>query len=221
MGLAGCEVVSAYHAFLQQHSHFFHTLHVTSDAYTACLGAHGGLDGAIIISGTGSTGLQIQNGFTTKVGGWGFPHDDEGGGAWLGLQAVKSALHSLDGRLSSSRLAEAIYAHFKDQNEFIQWINHANSTNYAELAPIVIQCAKDGEEIAIHLLQQAAQAIETLANVLLSKQSPSHSLPLALIGSVGHHLLPYLSLSLRKYLTPCQTTPDSGAIFLIRRNYIE
>ncbi|HLB41444.1 MAG TPA: BadF/BadG/BcrA/BcrD ATPase family protein [Gammaproteobacteria bacterium] len=219
MGLAGCEVSSAYQAFINR-PHCFHTLHVTSDAYTACLGAHGGNDGAVIIAGTGTVGLQIQNNTTTKVGGWGFPQDDEGSGAWLGLQAVKMTLAWLDGRLSVSGLVEAVYARFgNNQNEFIQWMSDANSTTYAELAPLVMQYAQTGEIRAIKLLQQAAHAIDTIGKVLLAKQSPQNPLlSVALVGSIAQYLEPYLSPTLRKHLTPCQATPDSGAIILIRRN---
>ncbi|HEX2549057.1 MAG TPA: BadF/BadG/BcrA/BcrD ATPase family protein, partial [Gammaproteobacteria bacterium] len=78
-GLAGCEVTDAYHAFLQE-SHPFQTLELISDAHAACVGAHLGQDGAIIIVGTGVVGYQALSDINSRVGGWGFPHDDEGGG---------------------------------------------------------------------------------------------------------------------------------------------
>jgi glucosamine kinase len=111
MGLAGCEIPAAYEAFIAA-SPDFATLLVVSDAHTACLGAHQGQDGAIIIAGTGVVGFQIEHGRTTSVGGFGFPHDDEGGGAWLGLQAVSLTLKTLDGRLPCSALSEKILARF-------------------------------------------------------------------------------------------------------------
>ena len=77
MGLAGCENKASYDEFLR-HPHQFTTLHVVSDAHIACLGAHQGKDGSIISIGTGSIGYQIENGKGTRVGGWGFPHDDIG-----------------------------------------------------------------------------------------------------------------------------------------------
>ena len=74
-------------------------------------------------------GFQIESKRMTKVGGWGFPHDDEGGGAWLGLHAVKITLKWLDRRLPESGLARAIYAYFaEDQQQLVTWANQANST---------------------------------------------------------------------------------------------
>ena len=69
MGLAGCEIPEAYQLFLQ-HAHPFKTLLVTSDAHTACLGAHNGADGA----NCGHRCCRFSNrcGHETKTGGWGF-----------------------------------------------------------------------------------------------------------------------------------------------------
>lgn len=216
MGLAGCEMPEAYQAF-QERSHSFHTLIVSSDAHAACIGAHGGDDGAIIIAGTGVVGYQIQFGQTTKVAGWGFPHDDEGGGAWLGLRAVNVTLQWLDGRLPSSELAKRIYAHFAaDLHRFISWTNRANSTAFAELAPLVIQCAATGDPVAIRLLQEAAHAVDHIAQALLVAQAGSAPLPCSLVGSIATFLEPHLGMALRSRLRPCQLTPDMGAVLLVR-----
>lgn len=218
MGLAGCEMSSAYQRFIK-YSHFFHSLQVKSDAYTACLGAHGGENGAIIIAGTGTVGLQIENGKITKIGGFGFPHDDEGSGAWLGLKAVKETLHWLDGRSNPSELTKTIYARFQNNHdEFVEWCCHANSTAYAELAPQVIQLAEVGDTIAQALLKKAARALDNIGQALLSAQSSQTILPCALVGTVSPFLEPYLSSELRARLRPCQLTPDKGAILLIRKN---
>jgi glucosamine kinase len=82
IGLAGYEIAEARDSF-EKYTHGFNKLVLTSDAHIACLGAHNNNDGAIIIAGTGVVGFQMQAGETHKVSGWGFPHDDQGGGAWL------------------------------------------------------------------------------------------------------------------------------------------
>ncbi|MCA0420318.1 MAG: N-acetylglucosamine kinase, partial [Proteobacteria bacterium] len=58
-----------------------------SDGLAACLGAHAGEDGGIVIIGTGSIGLARVNGEEVRIGGYGFPIGDEGSGADLGLAA--------------------------------------------------------------------------------------------------------------------------------------
>ncbi|MBX3709852.1 MAG: N-acetylglucosamine kinase [Gammaproteobacteria bacterium] len=217
MGLAGCEVDAAYQAFLKE-PHDFDTLVLTSDAHTACLGAHGGNDGAIIIVGTGVVGFQVISQQTNKVAGWGFPHDDEGGGAWLGLEAVKLTLQCMDGRLLSSRLAKAIYAYFDDNlDQLVTWANQANSTAFAELAPIVIREYQQGDTLAIKLMQQAASAISNIANTLDAMQPPHSSpLPCTLSGGIASFIEPLLGEKLRSRLSPCQFTPDAGAVLLVR-----
>ncbi|WP_368856164.1 BadF/BadG/BcrA/BcrD ATPase family protein, partial [Klebsiella pneumoniae] len=84
--------------------HPFASIAFTSDGVAACLGAHSGADGAIVIAGTGSIGLGFAEGRDLRVGGYGFPISDEGSGADLGLKAVQLALRAFDGRHEQSAL---------------------------------------------------------------------------------------------------------------------
>ena len=216
MGLAGCEIQEAQAAFLN-FTHPFKTLLLTSDAHIACQGAHGGEDGAIIIAGTGVVGYQVQKRQTTKVAGWGFPHDDEGGGAWLGLKAIQVTLQWLDGRLPSSSLAKAIYAYFaQDQSRLVAWANQANSTAFAELAPVLIRQSQAGDAMAIKLMQQAAQALDRVGLAL--EKAQTEPLSCVLVGSIAVFLEPFLGPALRARLRVCQSTPDVGAIILVRHH---
>lgn len=214
MGLAGSEVNEAYNAFLNQPNHFS-TLMLTSDAHTACLGAHAGDDGAIITIGTGVVGYAIHEDKKLKVGGWGFPQDDLGSGAWLGLEAVKKTLQWLDGRETESGIAKAVYEHFdQQQNELIQWVNQANSTAFAEIAPLVVKQSQNQDKTAIDLLQQAAFYIERIAHAL-----KLDTLKCALMGSLATHIQPYLSPSLQQCLIPSKNTAEAGAIMLIHNHF--
>lgn len=217
MGLAGCEMLEAYQTFLNQ-SHPFDTLIVSSDSHTACIGAHGGQDGAIIIAGTGVVGFQLQKGKSTKVSGWGFPQDDEGGGAWLGLNAVKICLQWIDGRRPVSGLAKAVYAYFDENlDRLVSWTSKAYSTLYAELAPLVIQQSKVGDTEAIALLQQAAFVLTQIGHALhMAQHEQTQALPCSLVGSIAPFLEPYLDANLRVRLRPCQFTPDAGAVLLVQ-----
>lgn len=217
MGLAGCELPEAYALFMKQ-PHPFDTLIVTSDAHTACLGAHQGDDGAILIVGTGVVGFEVNAGQTKKVGGYGFPHDDLGGGAYLGLEAVKLTCQSLDGRQSVSALTNAILERFNHQtSDFISWANQANSTAFAELAPIVIDHAQSGDVSAMGLMQQAANEIERTAQALLGDES---TLPMSLVGGVSPFVAPYLTDRWQARITPAQLPPDAGALLLIRQHLV-
>lgn len=216
IGLAGCEVQEDREDFLSR-THHFKSLQLTSDAHIACIGAHHAQDGAIIIIGTGVVGYQIHDGTTSRVGGWGFPHDDEGGGAWLGLEAVRLTFKSLDGRLASSSMTEDIFNHFnRDLNHLTTWSVRATSTQFAQIAPFVIKHAEEKDSLAIKLLQQAAQAIDEVG-LAMQKLQPGKPLPCSLIGGVAKFVEPYLGDALRERVVPLQQDPNYGAILMMKK----
>ena len=98
VGLAGIDRKGAREA-LVGFPHPFRNVVYASDANVACLGAHSGRDGGIVVAGTGSIGFARVKGRERRIGGYGFPISDEGSGAELGLQAVRLALRAHDGIL--------------------------------------------------------------------------------------------------------------------------
>jgi glucosamine kinase len=72
VGLAGIGRKGALEELLR-HQHPFRTVIYANDAIIACLGAHGGQDGGIVIAGTGSVGLALVQGRELRIGGYGFP----------------------------------------------------------------------------------------------------------------------------------------------------
>lgn len=184
-----------------------------TDAYTAWLGAHQGRPGAVVAVGTGSVGLAVaRDGSRRDVGGWGFPADDEGSGAWLGLQAVNHTMKSLDGRRAAGPLSQAVQARCGVGRErLLAWAARATQTRYAELAPLVLNHAQ-ADNTARALLIHAGLHIKALADAL----DPTHELPLALCGGLALPLRPYLPEELR---TRCQAPLGDavdGAVRLIQ-----
>lgn len=216
LGLAGCEVVEAVQAFLK-HPHPFTTLQLSTDAHIACVGAHSGADGAIIIAGTGVIGYQVETGKGVRVGGWGFPHDDEGGGAWLGLEATRLTFQWLDQRTEKSPLVEDIFAYFnQDQEQFVTWANSANSSEFARLAPIVINHGQQQEAAAVRLMKKAAHAIDRISHALTKMLRQEHPLPCCLLGGIAPFIEPWLSEELRATFVARQSDANAGAILMIR-----
>src|SRR5438094_5288094 len=75
---------------------------IESDAFIASIGAIGIDPGILLIAGTGSIVIgrdKDRNMF--RVGGWGPYFGDEGSGFWIGREAVRAALRSLDLQASS------------------------------------------------------------------------------------------------------------------------
>lgn len=215
-GLAGTEVASACERFLNA-PHPFARLVLKSDAYISCLGAHGGRDGAVLAIGTGVVAYQIEAGQEFQVGGWGFPHGDEGSGAWLGLEAVRLTLHWLDGRAEASPLLEAVYAHFGHALErLVAWANQATATQFAQLAPLVIEHVQQQTPLALTLIQQAAREIDRLGAALAAK-SIDKALPCSLLGGLAPFIEPWLGEALRLRLVPRQSDAVHGALIMIRK----
>ena len=216
IGLAGCEVPEAVHAFLN-YPHPFTTLELKSDAHIACVGAHQGASGAIIIVGTGVVGYQVEAGLGTRVSGWGFPHDDEGGGAWLGLEATRLTLQWLDHRMEKSPLAEDIFAYFnQDIEQFVTWANRATSTEFARLAPIVINHSQQEEVAAVRLMKKAAHAIDKIDQALAKKRIQKKTLPCCLLGGIAPFIQPWLHADLQASFVARQGDANTGAILMIR-----
>ena len=94
IGLSGVGRIGALEQLCAR-PHPFRSVIFVNDAAIACIGAHGGRNGGIVIIGTGSVGFGMVDGREIRVGGYGFPISDEGSGAELGLHAIRLALRKL------------------------------------------------------------------------------------------------------------------------------
>ncbi len=216
--LAGTEVKEAFDDFLSR-PHPFTTISLKSDAYAACLGAHGGKDGAIIIIGTGVIGLRIQGNEVIQVGGWGFPHGDEGSAAWLGMEAVRLTFQAYDGRAPFSPLLTAILQKFdNDISRFVTWANTAQSTQFAGIAPLVIEHVDTMDPWALTLIKQAGGEINKICLAMEEKAGSKNSkFPYSLFGGIAPFVEPWLGEELRSRILPRQNDATRGAIFMIKK----
>ncbi|MBV9906248.1 MAG: hypothetical protein JOY52_01655 [Hyphomicrobiales bacterium] len=74
----------------------FLRVHAGNDATTACIGAHAGADGGLIIAGTGSAAIARVRNKETIIGGRGFALGDDGSGSHIGLDAMRAAMRAYD-----------------------------------------------------------------------------------------------------------------------------
>jgi glucosamine kinase len=222
MGLAGFEVQTAREEFLTAfHYSLCHTLEIHSDADIACFGAHGGKPGAVIIVGTGVVGLKIKKQQKFQVGGWGFPHGDEGGAAWIGLETIRALLQFCDGRAKKTPLLNYLKKKLGNKTEVInQWACYANATQYAEIARDVFYYAQKRDAFAMSILTCAAKHIEKIFLALeKTEKSNKNNLPYALVGGVVPFVIDFLSPSLVRRLVIPQGDSCDGALLMIKQQF--
>lgn len=217
LGLAGTELSSAYSLFLET-PHPFKTLILESDAHVACIGVHGGKDGAIIIIGTGVIGYQISRDHIYRTGGYGFPHSDEGGGAWLGMELFRLAFKAIDQRISWSPMLDELFKiDFKARKQaFCDYANVATPSDYACYAPLIFK-HQDYDELAQNLLMRAADEINQIFSGLCA-QSKSSTCPLGLLGGIAPFITPYLADDLKKKLIERKADAPLGAIMMLKQH---
>jgi glucosamine kinase len=212
VGVAGLGRKGAREA-LERMPHGFARIDFVTDALAACLGAHSGEDGAIVIAGTGSVGIGRVGGRDLKVGGYGFPISDEGSGADLGLQAVRLALRAHDERIARTALLAEVMQRFKDDPaEAVAWMDQASATDYATFAPLVMRHANQGDAAGRRIVQNAAEQIDGLVRALFDQGAPH----VALLGGLSSALEPWLSPDVRRRLKPADGDAVSGAIILAK-----
>ncbi len=219
LGLAGTEVPEACTEFLARLP-YFDTVRMESDAYAACLGAHEGQDGAILIVGTGVIGYKVKNGQHKRVSGWGFPYDDVGGGAWFGLHAVRYALEWCDGRREASPFLEAVYHTFHNSaTTMVSWADKASATEYATLAPVLTHYLAQGDRWAIELAERSGQALCAVLDALIEDDE---TLPLCLFGGLASFMEAYLKANLKLNIVSRKQDATEGALLMVRNvAYIE
>jgi len=168
----------------------FHSSVISSDAEAACLGAHAGHDGAILILGTGSQGVLYRHGRFSAVGGWGFALSDDGSGALLGREAVRRSFQVLDGVAAPSGLTRAVMDRFGgDRGAMLEWAAAARPGDWAAFARLVFEHAAQHDTLALRLVLDSALAAERLLDRLLAMGAQR----IALMGGVAAPTRRYLS----------------------------
>ena len=224
LGLAGAENEQIKMQFMARSPQYIAgvaQIILESDAHVACLGIHTGKPGAIVIVGTGTQGYQIEdNNKTTRIACWGSPVDDQGGGSWLGLEAIRITFKCIDGRQKPNLISKSIFERFdKNLDAFVIWANQASTGDYATLTKDIISAAKKGDDTAITLLKRSAHEINLIIETLKQKQTTDKKLPLCIIGGMAPFIKPYLDPKIVESLATRIHEHDvcEGAIFMLKR----
>jgi glucosamine kinase len=213
LGLAGGNVPQLRRVFQTQTLPFRSTV-LRSDAEIACLGAHLGQDGAILILGTGSQGIVQRAGEFVTVGGWGFALSDDGSGAQLGRAAVRRAFQAHEGIAESSALTRAILQRFSNELEnMLSWSSHAKPKDWAVFARDVFDHARSDDAVALQLILESVDHVHQMLDRLISLGAKR----ISLMGGVAAPTRPYLHSRYANVLVEPLGDAMDGALWVAGR----
>lgn len=187
-------------------------VHVVNDAVTACLGAHAGEDGGLVIAGTGSAGVARLGGVDTIIGGRGFVLGDDGSGARIGLAAWRRALRAHDGMEPHTDFTRKLMAQYDDDPvAVIRWAQRARSSDYGAYAPATFTAAAADDAVALDIVHDAALALGELVGAIHALGAAR----IALVGGIAEAIRPYLPTDVAQNLSPALMDALEGAILLV------
>jgi len=214
VGLAGVNIPVLFDK-MAAWQHPFKEMHLATDLLIACLGAHDGSDGAVIISGTGSCGFSCLDEQQTIVGAHGFPHGDKGSGAWFGLQGVKQVLLSLDGLVPPTLMTQVLLDKLgcKDDTDLVEAVASQKATYYAQQANLVFDAAEQGDKVALAIVNEGAEYINSMARTLTNKKPPR----LSMLGGLTPRLKSWLATEIKAKLEEPLHPPEVGSVLFARQ----
>jgi glucosamine kinase len=161
-----------------------------SDVYMALMGMTLGKPGIMIVSGTGSIAIAMdQVGKVHILGGWGYLLRDEGSGYDIALQGIDAALKSAEGLGEKTILEQKVLEFFKADTHRglidIFYNPPLSTSRIAGFGKVVIETAEQGDKVAISIIDQAVKTLVGYACRLVDKVG-SEDCIIGMYGSVLH-----------------------------------
>lgn len=194
---------------------------VVSDVALA-LEALGSPTGVVLIAGTGSIAIGRTAAGLVRQGGYGWQMGDEGGGYWIGTQALRAAGLAHDGRGPDTRLETALRqaTGAREFRDLVAWSTVAGPREVAALARTVMDTAEQGDAESGLILDQAAGWLAGMLAVV-ARSFDRTPIPLGLTGgllSEGSRMLPRLRAVLDpRFANPVNVDPLLGGEALLRQ----
>jgi N-acetylglucosamine kinase-like BadF-type ATPase len=187
---------------------------VGDDTDAALAGAFAGRPGIVVIAGTGSGAAgRDAAGRTVRVGGHGYLLGDEGGGYWIGREAVRVALRAADGTGPPTALTALVRREFGSLAGAERQV-HQHPTERGLLARLVPLVAELADPQAARILTAAAAHLVELAEAVQRRLGP---LPVAGVGGVFRCPAVRDAVAARTGATEPAEPPELGALRLLDR----
>ncbi|SPF37160.1 BadF/BadG/BcrA/BcrD ATPase family protein [Candidatus Desulfosporosinus infrequens] len=158
-----------------------------NDAFGALMSVRGRFFGNVLSVGTGVVALGVNpEGEVFRVGGWGHLIGDQGGGYDIGRKALAATAASFDGYGPKSLLETKITKHLglTQVRDISDWIYRSQRSNkeVAALVPVVVEAAREGDNISKLILDESGRALGVLTKALLRKTNGTE---IGLVGGIG------------------------------------
>lgn len=203
-------------------------LQVVTDARAALEGALDGRPGVVIIAGTGSIAMGINEaGEEARSGGWGPTLGDEGSGYDIARRALTAIASSFDGRSPQTILTERVCRKLRIANTTdlpgVIYNSDSEPVEIASLAELVAAAAREGDEVSRSILNEAGRELGRLAVSVIERLGlQAAPFRVACVGSVfksGEMVLEplraaVLGLAPRAEIGPPLFPPTLGAVKL-------
>lgn len=167
------------------------SLHILGDVEIALDAAFPGERGLLVLSGTGSNVAgRGEDGKIITAGGWGPMLADQGAGHWIGLEALRRGFLAIDEQRNTELLEKARQLWgLPTIKALIEYCNAEPRPRFADLAPIVMECADAGDPIAAGILDQGGRDLADLAalvieRIVIAEQRSLPPPPVAIAGSI-------------------------------------
>jgi len=162
---------------------------IHNDAVVALSAGTGGdVYGLVLISGTGMIVYGFDRaGRSKRAGGTGALLGDEGSGYAIGAAILSAVLWAADGRGPETALTQAVLGQLgmAQPSDLIPWTYTDTAwERFASLAPQAIQCAQEGDAVALAILERAAQGLAVAVQAVAKGLGMGDGFPLVMAGGL-------------------------------------
>lgn len=186
LGLAGISGANTNELILRLKKKYGIKIEVLNDAMIAHAAVLKGKDGILTIGGTGAICIGKKGEVYEYSGGWGHILGDEGSGYWIALQALKKMAIQFDQGVRLCPLSLNIQNKFQLLTPFhIKNLVYTSSKDkVAEIAPLVIREARNGNDDAHEIMMQAGKELARITVDVYNKMQFKFVTPIAVSGSI-------------------------------------
>lgn len=163
---------------------------ITTDADIALYGTTLGKAGLVVIAGTGSVCLGINDtGERVMSGGWGPVAGDEGGGRGIAGEALHRIAKASDGRGRQTALSKQAAEYFRASSAEnligALYAPQMDNSRIAGFARFVVEAAIHGDTIAAEIIEDAGRELGIAAVAVIRKLGLTRrKIPIGCVGGV-------------------------------------